>query len=273
MTVEEIIQIALEGDAIAFLGAGFSVGAKNFDQNEKFLIGNDLCNKLIKNGKIDVHDETTQDIEDLQYIASKYLESNTKRDLIGLLKTLYTCKEVADHHITIADIPWKKIYTTNYDDVMEVASKRTSRNRNAVETKNKISDIYGTKDAIIHINGYINTVDEDDLDDFFKLTTKSYYTETLTYSDWAIALHTDIKNARAVVFIGYSLDYDLELQKIFACDNTLKDKCIFVDKNPTKRKRLRMEPFGMIYDQGVEKFSDLVKEIQMNFNVSQKKYM
>ena len=141
MKQEEIIVAALSGEAIVFLGAGFSVGAKNFTSKGEFLIGKQLCDALIEDGKIDVTGESESDTSDLQYISTRYLETNTKRDLLKLLKNIYCCKSVGEEHIKIASIPWKKIYTTNYDDVMEVASKIASKNRQAVETKTKIGEV------------------------------------------------------------------------------------------------------------------------------------
>src|SRR5574344_1250014 len=123
VNTKEIIESALTGNAILFLGAGFSVGAINV-KGSKFFIGKELCETLIEEGNIDVEGEEERDLEDLGYISRRYLESNnTKRDLIGLLKNNYSCKTVSDEHMTIAKIPWKKIYTTNYDDVMEVSSR------------------------------------------------------------------------------------------------------------------------------------------------------
>lgn len=273
MKKEEIIELALEGQAIAFIGSGFSVGARNFTKKGEFLVGKELCDALIEDGKIDVDGESDSDKADLQYIATRYLEINTRRDLLKLLKNIYCCQSVGEEHIEIASIPWKKIYTTNYDDVMEEASKRAFQNREALVATSKIGEVYCRKDAIIHINGYINNVTEDDLEDTFKLTQASYRSRTLSESDWTVALHTDIKNAQAVIFIGYSLDYDLELQQIFACDEGLKEKCLFVDYNPSRRKLTCMKNFGSVFGDGVKEFGKFVGNIKNNVNTSEKPYM
>lgn len=272
MNERKIIEAALGGEAIVFLGAGFSSGATNFTEDGEFLVGSGLCNSLIEDGNIDISEDSQSDISDLQYISTRYLENNTARDLIRLLKSLFCCKAVGKQHEIIANIPWKKIYTTNYDDVMEVASKNVSRNREAVVAKNKISEVYSRKNAIIHINGYINTVTEDELQDGFKLTQESYRNRTLSDSDWAVALHTDIKISKAVVFIGYSLDYDLELQQIFACDEKLKEKCLFVDLNPSRRKRTSMEKFGTVFPDGVKAFSELINSVNQEYQKEEKTY-
>lgn len=272
MDIKEIIECALDGQAILFLGSGFSVGAINFTKNGDFPIGSGLCEALIEDGKIDVEGEPEADKQDLQYISTRYLENNTKRDLLKVLKNCFNCKDVSEGHKVIASLPWKKIYTTNYDDVMELASKAVGINREGVHSKNKIGDIYSRKDAIIHINGFINGVNEDDLETTFKLTQNSYAKKTLSDSDWAVALHTDIKNAQAVVFIGYSLDCDLELKQIFACDEKLKDKCIFVDYNPSRRKITSMRAFGDIYPDGTDCFAKVIQDVKASYKPDEKEY-
>ena len=54
------------------------------------------------------------------------------------------------------------------------------------------------KGAIIHINGYIRNVTEDDLDDTFKLLDRSYQRRTIPDSDIALTLSNDIKNTITV---------------------------------------------------------------------------
>ena len=97
--------------------------------NGYFCTSEEFCNVLIEKGNIDTEGEAEHDLTDLSYIATRYLETNTKRDLIGIIKEYYSCKTVNDEHKTIARLPWKKVYTTNYDDVMETASKNIGINR------------------------------------------------------------------------------------------------------------------------------------------------
>ncbi len=272
MDERKIIENALEGDAVLFLGSGFSVGASNFCPDHKFCIGQKLCEKLINEGNIDVAGEDVNDLKDLQYISTRYLESNTKRDLISVLKSNFTCYRVEQEHETIAKIKWKKIYTTNYDDVMEVASKNVGKPREAVVATDKLGDIHDSKNAVIHINGFIGSLTEKTLSTTFKLTQESYRSKTISDSDWAISLYSDIKNAKSVIFIGYSLDYDIELQQIFACDEHLKEKCLFVVFEPTRRQMTNMNQFGIIFKDGLKAFSNLIEEIEKSYTPIEKQY-
>lgn len=270
--IEKIVKDALDGNAILFLGAGFAVGATNVNETN-FPLANSLCRELIKEGNIDVDGEEKEDLEDLSYISMRYLdEGNTKRDLINILKKNYSCRAVGDEHKVIAKINWKRIYTTNYDDVMEIASRSESILREPVTASTHIAEVYNQKNAVIHINGYVGNITESNIDSTFKLTQKSYLNRTIPDSEWAIALHNDIVNAKSVIFIGYSLDYDLELQQIFSEDPSLKDKCVFVTLNPGKRTLYLMKKFGDVYDKGLLEFSKDVALINKNYDRTKKEY-
>lgn len=272
MNKSEIIKNALDGNAILFLGSGFSSGARNM-LNRAFYTAEGLCNELIERGNIDVNGEDPEDLKDLGYISQRYLSSgNTARDLINILKENFRCYDVADEHLLMAKIPWKKIYTTNYDDVMEVASAKIMKIREPVVATEKIGDVYNVKNAVIHINGYIGDLREETLYSTFKLTEDSYRNRTISDSDWAIALNNDIKNAKSVIFIGYSLGYDLELQQIFANEEGLRDKSLFVTYEPRRRALLTMQMFGEVYSDGLKEFSKEVEAIDSNYVRNEEKY-
>lgn len=271
MLIENAILYALEGNALLFLGAGFNYGAQNMD-NEEFPLGSKLCERLIEDGKIDVTGESENDIKDLGYISERYLEKNTKRDLLKLLNNQFKCKKYTDDQKLVGKIPWKRIYTTNYDNVFEKISMDIGYDRESIMPEKRSSDVLNFNNAIVHLNGYINSVTEEKLDSTFKLLTSSYQKRTIPESDWAISLQNDILNAKCFICIGYSLDYDLELQQIFAADEELKDKCIFVTLNPSKRVRGNMVKFGEIYDKGIEEFAKELKKASSTFSTIDRTY-
>ena len=84
MTIEEAIRHALNGNAILFLGSGFCKGAINAAGRE-FPLGGELCSRMIKDGGIDVSEDSTEDQNDCEYIAERYLETNQKMDLVRLV--------------------------------------------------------------------------------------------------------------------------------------------------------------------------------------------
>lgn len=271
MTVEEAIVYALEGSAILFLGSGFSKGAKNTD-NKEFPVGDDLCKRLIADGRIDTAEDSESDIRDLGYISDRYLEKNTKRDLLKFLRNQFKCRQYTNDQKEIGCMPWKRIYTTNYDDVLEMLSMEAGIDRESITPEKKSSDVLNYKNAIVHMNGFIGSVTEENLETTFKLLGSSYRKRTIPESDWAISLQHDILNAKCFICIGYSLDYDLELQQIFATDEELKEKCLFVTWNPSKRTRKNMEEYGEIYEQGTQGFADAVRKVGASYSTMVRTY-
>lgn len=259
MTIEEAIIWAREGKAILFAGSGFAVGAKNM-ADEDFAVGNSLCERLIKDGKIDVTGESEDDIKDLGYVSELYLESNSRRDLMRFLNEQFKCKRYTEDQRVIGQLPWKRIYTTNYDNVFEKLSLDAAIDRESIMPETKSSDVLNFKNAIVHMNGFIDNVTERNLETTFKLLAASYRKRTIPESDWAIGLQNDILNAKCFVFIGYSLDYDLELQQIFSVNEELREKCIFVTWRPSKRARNKMSQLGEIFEDGIQGFAAAVQK-------------
>ena len=111
MTLEEAIEAALDGEAVLFIGAGFSPGARNLD-NEDVKNGRGLAKYLSGKSGLPL-DSTLDDASD------ELLTKFGKDVLIKLLHTEYKVKEVAKYHREIATVPWKRVYTTNYDHVLK----------------------------------------------------------------------------------------------------------------------------------------------------------
>lgn len=271
MTTEEAALYAREGDAVLFVGSGFSVGAKNM-ADEDFPVGNKLCERLIKDGKIDLTGESEEDLRDLGYVSELYLETNTKRDLLKFLNRQFRCKQCSEVQRVIGRLPWKRIYTTNYDNVFEMLSMNEGINRESVTPEKKSSEVLNLRNAIVHINGSVDSVTEDKLESTFKLLASSYRQRTIPESDWAISLQNDILNAKCFVCIGYSMDYDLELQQIFAVDEELKDKCIFITWKPSRRTRNNMDKFGGIYEEGNQGFAEVIQKMSIACSSVERSY-
>lgn len=65
----------------------------------------------------------------------------------------------------------------------------------------------------MYINGYINTLNEKNFYDEFKITDDNYNKQGLLQSTWKNLFETDLKREKVIIFIGYSLKYDQELVK------------------------------------------------------------
>ena len=113
MELEEALELALDGRALLFVGAGFSRGATNLAGND-FSVGVDLAATLSKEAGLPVGLA-------LDDAAELYVEKFGVDKLIDKLKLSFSAKAVTDYHREIAGTPWRRVYTTNYDDVFELA--------------------------------------------------------------------------------------------------------------------------------------------------------
>ena len=102
----------------------------------------------------------------------------------------------------------------------------------------------------------IKEIDSEKLDNTFKLTTESYQNVSrLQESNWGGVLKQDLHAARAIIIVGLSLNYDLDLSRLLF-DPAFKQKTIIVcgkDKSAIQREQL--EEYGSVQDMGLNDFA------------------
>lgn len=117
MDIKEVTQTIYSGRAVLFVGAGFSRGAIGFNGELPVAEG-------LKNMIYDLMKKPNDSQKKLSVVADYFLKEYCKHnpkaleDFIELMKDTFTVKDVKDYHTTIASLPWRRIYTTNYDDVI-----------------------------------------------------------------------------------------------------------------------------------------------------------
>ena len=251
--LKQFLSKSNNGTALLFTGAGFSYGSKNI-KNSSPLDSKNLSKKICTLAGIPESD-------DLYYSSEYYLQNCNSSELITLLKEEYTIKTVEKHHEIIADKRWRRIYTTNYDRVFELASNIRSK---VCETVNISSppSTFTQKNQCVHLNGSIEDLNENSLKDDFKLTDSSYVTpDTLSNSKWKNVFSVDIEHSSAIFFVGYSM-YDLDIKRILKKDDDIKSKTFFiVKKNEDPIEVFKLKQYGHVLDIGIEEFSKIVDEI------------
>ena len=114
------------------------------------------------------------------------------------------------------------------------------------------------KNSVIHINGFINNLNNVKLETSFKLTTPSYLTEQFRNSVWAEVFRRDIQAANAIFFVGYSM-YDIDIQEILFAEKELKDKIFFIDREDLTEDEIEdldISDFGKVLPIGIDKFAN-----------------
>ena len=108
----EAIRIAADGDAIAFVGAG--IGQFISTPNGKMPRGYQLSNLLLG------RPSETSNVPALDKAAGFALRSGMGADKVNnILKEKLTVSSVDPGLETVFRLPWRRIYTTNYDDSIE----------------------------------------------------------------------------------------------------------------------------------------------------------
>lgn len=125
MELKQAIEKILDGQAVLFAGAGFSYGAKN--KQGEVPSAKTLKKDLLLDMGMDEKSEYP-----LEIISDFYKSKKSANELVDKLREQYNILSVADHHRVIMGLQWKRVYTTNYDQVVERASLESGYSRDAM---------------------------------------------------------------------------------------------------------------------------------------------
>lgn len=242
------------GKAILFTGAGFSIGTTSAEGKAPPL-AKDLSKAICQLGKF-------PEDEDLRYSSDYYISGGfDKAKLIDLLKKHYTLTQVGDSHNIICTPTWRRFYTTNYDKSIEIAAGNIGRVVECIDINYSTNEYYKRDHLCIHLNGSIDRLTSDSLDNSFKLSTSSYISpDAFTSSDWYYYFKKDLERSSAIVFVGYSM-YDMEIQKVLFEDSNLKEKTYFITQSdPNPKLTFTLSKFGQVLPIAVEGFSQLISK-------------
>lgn len=253
MNENEAIKHILDGEAVLFVGAGFSLGAKNL-RSKGLMSGTAIAKHFSELANL----PPETGLEDAAEVFS------TQKGIDALIKEVqeeFTVQEVCDYHRKVAALPWKRIYTTNYDNVFERASSLEKKRVSSVTTSTDIYQIAKDHAICVHLNGSVQNLDREKMGSELKLTEVSYVTSSLADTQWAMMLRQDFRLASAVFFIGYSL-YDLDIKKILLETEDSKNKIFFyLGPNPDKVTTLKASRYGSVLHASTEDFVELAKEV------------
>ena len=195
MNIMDAIGYARRGYAILFVGSGFSLGAENIASRPLRTakqLAEDLC------------DLTGENNLDLMEAAEEYEDQKSNSDLYSFLQREFTVKSTTEAQRTICSLPWSRIYTTNYDNVIEHCFEEAGK---AISSKNVSDSVIYCDDLVcIHLNGFIKDISSSrDISSQIRLSERSYLVSNIAQYDWFAQLRKDVKYAKSVFFVGYSL--------------------------------------------------------------------
>lgn len=259
MDLERAMEIALDGDAVLFLGAGYSIGATNL-RAKPFSDAKGLVKILLAA----VGDEE-EDVP-LQDAAEIYLEENGYDALLTLLRSEYKAHAIAPYHSELMAVPWRRVYTTNYDNVAEQGALKAGIDLVPVTLSQDPRQVSSDSVLCVHLNGYIDATDRGSLLDELKLTDRSYSASTVAASPWATMLRKDVQLARAVFFVGYSAG-DLDIRRILVESQVGREKLFFVvGPTPDRLTRRRASQYGTLVAEPARLITEKLKCIAAQYD-------
>jgi hypothetical protein len=182
------------------------------------------------------------------------------KDLFSLLCSLYTIRSLSDEQKIILSQPWLRIYTTNYDDVVEVFAGQTkgSLKRSSYSTESQVPAQFRSG-SIVHLHGYIHNCTRDNLLGQLVLSHYSYAQQRALLSPWWEVFERDMRVAKNIFFVGYDLK-DFDPAKYLTQNPLAVEKTHFIlrpTQSPVAASRL--DEYGRRDSMGVSGFAEECK--------------
>ena len=157
MELQQAINYALDGNALLFIGSGFSIGAKKAS-GEEFASAGLLAKMLCAECGIPDEEQTS----DLGLASEIFQSLKSESELVDYLITEFSAVDVNTTQEIIGSVNWKRIYTTNYDNVMELAYAKNKKLTTPVVLSQKPSDFKDKASLCVHLNGRVDglTIDK-----------------------------------------------------------------------------------------------------------------
>lgn len=250
--ITHLINRIFDGYSILFIGSGFSNSATNIN-GETLPTGFGLFTLLS-----DALGLTAN--YPLDILSREYSDKFGEHGLLTLLSDRLTASSVTISQKAIVNLPWRRIYTTNYDNVVDLCNVDTNIIRPATIRDKVNRDRRPTQ--CVYLNGRLASTSIRTFHADIKLTRASYLTDTFLGTHWASAFKNDLALATVVFFVGYSM-YDLDIARIVYEDPMLKAKTGFIDSpdlDPVFKRELSQ--FGEVFAIGSDEFASEVRKAQ-----------
>lgn len=265
---EKLKELLSTGNAILFTGAGFSVECINIIDKKppsaselSVLIGAAIVDEL-KDGLDEEEIKEISDNQNLMFTSDFYINNiSNKSKLIELLKHNFTIKKPTNAQVEICKLKWRRIYTTNYDNAIELALGEAGKSVTSLDLTDAPNKYRDAADICLHINGKVDKIVADDFESRIKLSTSSYLSaEQFLESSWYTQFKKDLENSSAIVFVGYSM-YDIDVKKILFANKHLIDKTFFITKTDSNFESVyNLKKYGSVLKIGTELFSRIVSQ-------------
>ena len=213
--------LARNGGGILFCGAGFSADCLNFKPDETLGTGAQLLDLF--NAELG----QKPPYRDLQNAADALWNKIADNGMMMLLKDRFSVSEVTSDMVDLLCYPWQAVYTTNYDNALEIAAQGAHK---PAEPLNNTEDPSAATQnlPIIHLHGFVQKWDIRNVRESCVLGAESY--SKLTHvKKWLDRFRRDIDQAQIVVFVGFNAG-DFHLNQAINDLTGLREKAFFINR-------------------------------------------
>lgn len=255
LEVEKLQTAVASGAAVCLVGAGFSRLALDAYGNS-VPSTEDLINEI----KIQLDIDSDESVN-LAEIADFAEESPDGISLIRkILIARLTETKPSQEQIIIANLPWRALFTTNFDDILE--KSRAKGSFLPVTPSTDSQKIPSNITPIYYMHGRARDLLETDVNPSIVISERNYLQLDKRNRDLYARFYNELFAARAVVIIGYSIK-DLEIaQGLLKRSEALYEKTYIVcHSSDGKFSRSRLEKFGTVLPVGTEGLSETLKDL------------
>ena len=234
--------------SILFLGSGFSIGATNI-ANGTPPNGKGLRRHLIQQLKLPADMDY-----DLQILAEEFAEDNAKK-LRDELYKVFRLKTLTEAQTAVLKQRWRRIYSTNYDDAVELHRLAIKAPPNAFDVSESVPNKI-PQGAVIHLHGSIRLITPDNVRESLVLSEASYVNQYVVRSPWYDQFQRDLAFASTIYIVGYSLA-DYHIAGLLMENPKLAARTVFIQgTDPDQTFVRRTARYGRTKFIGVEGFAD-----------------
>jgi len=219
------LNLSRNGGGLLFCGAGFSADCLSFGPDQSLGTGAQLLEMF--NAEL----EQSPPFRDLKNAADALWEKKADHGMLALLKDRFTVSDVTTDMTDLLRFPWQTIYTTNYDNALELAANAANIR---AELLNNTDDPRGNTVGlpIIHLHGYVRKWDIHNIRDSCVLGAESYRKLTQV-KQWLPRFQQDVDQAQIVVFVGFNAG-DFHLNLALNDLTGLREKAFFINRPTAK---------------------------------------
>lgn len=231
--IEKLDRCILRGHPILFTGAGFSKGG-HLASGRDIPVGSAVKELLLT--ELLGFDKDSEDFEDLNNntlsdICNYAYDELSEAKVHDYIMSLFSNCIPENYHVTIANHEWKKIYTTNIDDLFENAAKNTALTVQNMERQRSYT--LAKSREYIKLHGCVRNPSGP-----FTFSRQEYIDSMLKSTDYRFSSFANDIQTESFIFLGtemneMNLDYYLKLfQNVYG--RSTNGQLYFINPYPSR---------------------------------------